>query len=200
MRTCIVCMLIVCLMSCREKQKTLAISKIKAVSKLATTEATLSKMIFASEQRRFLGVIKLGEAQFAARTKATVTAGVDLTKIKADDIVIEGNRISVKLPAVEVINFEYPFSSYEIDYTITHDAFAAKIDIKEHEELYRRAESQIREQLPYLGIRETTEQNTTLLLEKILNSLGYEEVYITYGPTKPENFIQPIPLTDEDFQ
>jgi hypothetical protein len=196
MRTIVALMTLMILFSCEEKQKTLALSKIKSSSKLTTTEAQLTKMIFASQEKKFLGFIRLNEAEFAARTKATITAGVDLSKITDKDIDIKGKRISVRLPAVQVTDFSYPFSSYEIDYTITHDAFANSIDIEKHEELYRKAELQIRDILPLTGLRETTENNTKILLEKILNDLGYEEVYITF---KEGDFIEPIPVTDDEL-
>ena len=145
------------LVSCKDKKRSLAMSKIKAASKLATTKTTLTKMIFATQDKRFLGIIKINQSRFAARTKAYVLAGVDLTKIKEEDVKIGEHSIRLDLPAVSVLDFAYPFSEYKIDYNLTQKAFANAITVEQHEELYRKAESQIREMLPYTGIKEETE-------------------------------------------
>ncbi len=189
------------LSSCEDKKRSLAVSKIKEVAKLATTRTELSKFIFASQQKRFLGIFRLNDSRFAAKTKAYVLAGIDLSKISEYDIRTEANRISLELPPVEVLDFSYPFSEYQIDYSLTTKAFANTISVERHEELFRMAESQIRELLPYMGIREATETKTRQLMESLLRGLGYTEVYVTFKKGKDENtFIQQITLTEDELK
>ncbi len=190
-------LLVLLLASCKDKKRSLAMSKIKAASKLATTKTTLTKMIFATQDKRFLGVIKINQSRFAARTKAYVLAGVDLTKIKEEDVKIGEHSIRLELPAVSVLDFAYPFSEYKIDYNLTQKAFANAITVEQHEELYRKAESQIREMLPFTGIKEETERKTQQLLESLLQNLGYTEIYITF---KTGKFIEEIPITQDELQ
>jgi hypothetical protein len=182
---------------CADKKRSIAISRIKAASKLATTKTTLNKMIFATQDKRFLGIIKINQSRFAARTKAIVLAGVDLSKLEEDDVHITEHSIRLTLPAVSVLDFSYPFSEYKVDYNLTKKAFANTITVEQHEELYRRAESQIREMLPYSGIKEETEKKTKQLLESLLQNLGYTEIYISF---KPGKFIEEIPLTADELQ
>ncbi|MFZ6011279.1 MAG: DUF4230 domain-containing protein [Bacteroidota bacterium] len=189
--------ILLCLAGCQDKKRGIAISTIKSASKLATTEVTLSKMIFASQEKRFLHIIRLNEAYFAARTEAIVKAGVDLEKLGKDDVLIEGERITISLPPVKVIDFAYPFEKYKIDYSITDNAFGNVITIEEHEKLYRQSEVEIRRVLPDMGIKEATERNTRVLLEGLLKSLGYTEVYISF---KPGVFIDDVPLSDNELQ
>ncbi len=189
------------LSSCEDKKRSLAVSKIKEVAKLATTRTELSKFIFASQQKRFLGIFRLNDSRFAAKTKAYVLAGIDLSKISEYDIRTEANRISLELPPVEVLDFSYPFCEYQIDYSLTTKAFANTISVERHEELFRMAESQIRELLPYMGIREATETKTRQLMESLLRGLGYTEVYVTFKKGKDENtFIQQITLTEDELK
>jgi hypothetical protein len=194
---CFILVMSLLLSGCEDKKRSLAISKIKAASKLATTKTTLNKMIFATQDKRFLGLIKINQSRFAARTTAYVLAGVDLSKLTKGDVDIRGQSIRLNLPAVTVLDFAYPFSEYKIDLNLTKKAFANTITVEQHEELYRKAESQIREMLPYAGIKEETETKTRQLLESLLQNLGYTEIYITF---KNGTFIEEIPITAGELQ
>ena len=180
----------------KEDNRALAISKIKSAARLATTETTLTKVILASQDRKFLGIIRLNSAQFAARTKATVKAGIDLQELRKEDVIINGKTIELTLPPVKVLAFEYPFLSYEIDYTITRDAFLNRITVEDHERIYRMAELEIRKNLEFTGIKESTENRTRQLMESLLKNLGYLEVYITFREGK---FIEAPDLEENEI-
>ncbi len=189
--------LILVFSGCRKNNdRYLVISKIQSASKLATTETTLDKIIFGTQERKFLGIIHLNETRFVAYSKATIKSGIDLTKLAPGDINITGKRIEVKLPAVEVLDFSYPSSSFKIDSNITDTkAFLNRLTIKDFEDFYMGAETDIRNNLSYMGIKEATEQKTRILLNGLLENLGYEEIYISF---KPGKFIQEINLPKEE--
>lgn len=174
--------------SCAKDKRALVVSKIRQASKLATTETTIDKIVFGTSEKRLLGIIRLNKARFAAYSKAIIKSGIDLTKLKPEDVKIDGKRIELNLPNVEVINFSYPFKHFKIDESITEDKFLNKIDIFDQEHFYRLAELDIRNNLKYTGIIEATEQKTRLLMEGLLKNLGYEEIYITFkkGTLLPE--------------
>jgi hypothetical protein len=188
-RLAIIILISTVLFGCKDRQQAIAISKIKSASKLVTTKTTLKKMVFATQSKKFMGVIKLNNSRFAARTTAYVLAGVDLSKLNESNVSFRGNAIILKLPAVQVLDFSYPFSEYKVDFSITESKFANSITIEDHEELYRRAELQIRETLQYTGIKEATEAKTRQMLEALLRNLGYQEVYISF---LEGDFIEPI--------
>ena len=78
-RACLIFILIFCFSCCRkDKNRSLVISKIQTASKLATTETTLDKIIFGTQDRRFLGFINLSETRFVAYSQATVKTGIDM--------------------------------------------------------------------------------------------------------------------------
>lgn len=162
----------------------MVVSQVKSAAKLATTEFVLDKTILATKDRKILLVIPLNAALFVAYTEAIVTAGVDVNKLKKEDITIDGNSISIKLPAVEVINFSYPFDKYKIDNELSHDEFLNKFTLEEHEELYRQSELEIRSLLKQIGVVEQTEEKTRQLMENLLKNLGYTEVYIEFKDCK----------------
>ena len=181
----------------KDRNRYLVISRIQTASKLATTETTLDKIIFGTQERRFLHFIHLNETRFVAYSQATVKTGIDFSKITPQDVKIEDARIEIALPAVQVLDFSYPSSSFKIDTNITDTrAFLNKIDIKDFEEFYQMAELDIRNNLSYMGIKEATEQKTRLLLTGLLKNLGYNEIYISF---KPGKMIEEIKIDqDED--
>ncbi len=167
--------------SCKRDDRFILVSKIRQAAKLATTEMTVDKVVFGTSDKRILGIIHLNTARFAAYSKAYIKSGIDLDKIKPVDIKIDGKRIEVTLPHVEVINFSYPFKDFKIDESITENAFLNKIDIFDQENFYRLAEIDIRNNLKYTGLQKATEQKTRLLMESLLKNLGYDEIYISFN-------------------
>jgi hypothetical protein len=184
------------LLSCnKDKERYLIISKIQSASKLATTETVIDKIVFGEQEKKFLWLVRLNEARFVAYTKATVKAGIDLSELNPQDVKIDGAKIELMLPHVKVLIFEYPFSSYKIDSSITENAFLNKLDIQDHEHFYQLAELDIRNNLAFTGIKELTEEKTRILLTGVLKNLGYEEIYIRF---KPGEFIEELNLTEEE--
>lgn len=179
--------LLVLMTACKDNRG-LVVGKIKKASKLATTEFTIDKIVYGVKRKRLLWVVKLNEAKFLAHSKAIVKAGVDLEKLRKDDVDIEGNSISLKLPPVEVINFSYPAELFEMDTLISTDAFLNRISLDDQEKFFQDAEIDIRNSLKHMNIIEATEKKTRLMLENLLRTLGYEEIYIEFhkGELIPE--------------
>lgn len=174
----------VALFGCKQNDRSLVVSRIKSAAKLATTEFVLDKTIMAAKDKKILFFVPLNAALFVAYTEATVTAGIDVNKLKKEDVVIDGTSISLKLPPVEVINFSYPFDKYRIDKELSQDEFLNKFTLQEHEELYRQSELEIRSLLKQIGVVEQTEEKTRQMMENILKNLGYTEIYIEFKECK----------------
>lgn len=188
-------MLVACLYACdKPDDRYMVVSKVKSAANLATTETIIDKVVLGTQERRLLGLIKVNKAFFAAKTQAVITAGIALSELQPEDIVIDAKRIEIILPHVQVLNFSYPFSKYEIDSSITRNAFLNKVDILDHENFYMLAELDIRNNLKYTGIVSATEEKTKLLMEGMLKNLGYEEIYISF---KEGEFVKEIPVDNE---
>lgn len=181
MKYIITCLIFLMFFSCKkEDQRYLVVSKVKSAAKLATTETIIDKVVLGTQEKKLLGLIKINKAYFAANTQATIKTGIDLSLLEEDDVKIEGQRITLNLPHVQVLDFSYPFSTYKIDSTITRNKFLNRIDILDHERFYMMAELDIRNNLKYTGIKEATEIKTRLMMEGLLKNLGYEEIYISF--------------------
>jgi hypothetical protein len=171
------------LAGCKKPDRPFVISKIKSVAKLATTETIIDKTVVGTKTKSILGLIRLNEANFVAYTEATVKTGIDLQRLRKEDVDIDGKEISLRLPPVEVIDFQYPFQRFVVDSTILSDSWINRFDVLDYEEFYRRAELDIRNNLAYTGIVEATQAKTRLLMESLLKNLGFEVVYIEFEPT-----------------
>jgi hypothetical protein len=183
-------LLVLLLSGCQKNKRYLVVSKIKSTAKLATTETIIDKVVVGQKKKTVFGLVKLGNAEFVAYSHATVKTGIDLTRLKHNDIKINGNVIELNLPPVEVIDFSYPFNSYVIDTVLSDNDLFNKIDVIDQEYYFRQAELDIRKQLKYMGIVEQTQENTRKLLTGLLTNLGYKEIYITFADTAA--FIQQV--------
>lgn len=170
--------------ACQKDERALIVGKIKSANQLATTEFTIDKVVFGTREKRLLRLIKLNEARFLAYSQAMIKTGIDLNELKPDDITIEGEMIAIELPAVEVLNFSYPAERFRMDKEISDNAFLNQLTIEDYEYFFRQAELDIRQNLQYLGLIEATEEKTIALMQKMLNLLGYREIYISFkkGP------------------
>ena len=178
--------------SCKKDKRALVISKVQSVSKLATTETIIDKTVVGTKTKSVLGLIRLNEANFVAYTEATVKTGINLQKMDEYDVRINGKEISLHLPAVEVLDFQYPFQKFVVDTTLLDDSWINRFDIIDYEEFYRRAELDIRTNLQYTGIVEVTQDKTRLMLEGLLKNLGYEAIFIDFEPT--EQLFKPLKI------
>ncbi len=158
----------------------MVISKIKSTAKLATTETIIDKVVIGDKERKIFGLVKISNAEFVAYSQAIVKTGIDLTKIRRNDVVIDGKMIELRLPPVEVLDFAYPFEKYIIDTILSDNDILNKIDVIDQEVFFRKAEIDIRKHLKYMGITEQTQENTRKLMEGMLKNLGYEEIYISF--------------------
>lgn len=180
--------------SCKEKRG-LVVGKIQKASKLSTTEFKVDKLVFGVKNKRIFWVIKLNQAQFLAQSQATIKAGVNLENVKEEDIKIEGKKINIVLPHVEVINFSYPAEKFEKIDILTSNAFTTKLNLEDQENFFREAELDIRNSLQFMDIEETTKKKTRAMLDAMLRNLGYDEIYIDF---KDGELITEIHLEETD--
>ena len=166
---------------CRKANRALVISKIRSTAKLATTETIIDKVVVGDKERRVFGLLKISNAEFVAYSRAIVKTGIDLTKIKRNDVVIDGKIIELHLPPVEVLDFAYPFEHFRMDSILSDNDIINKIDVIDQENFFRKAEMDIRKHLKYMGIIEQTQENTRKMMEGLLKNLGYDEIYISFA-------------------
>src|SRR5210317_2238538 len=95
-------LIMVLLSSCKKNDESFVISKLQNASKLATTETVIDKVIVGYKEKRLVGLVKIGTAEFVANSKAYIKTGIDLNDLKPEDVKIEGKSISIDLPQIKV--------------------------------------------------------------------------------------------------
>jgi hypothetical protein len=172
--------------SCKEKpiNRAMVVAQLKSSAELSTTEFVVSKVIMAKKQKSFMSINLGKEATFMSRTKAYIKAGIDLSKLKPEDLKIENTSISIELPAVEITNFSYPAEDFETIDKYSDEGFWNRFSVDNKDFIFRQGESAIRESLPDLHLDKTTEANTRVFFDKLLKNMGFTEVYIQFKETK----------------
>lgn len=165
----------------REPDRALVVSQVQSASQLATVEYVLNKIVLGSKEKKRFG-IDLATSQFLARTEASIKAGIDLNKIREEDVEIEGDRIRIHLPAVEILNFSYPAENFQIDFNYFTNQRMNQLSIEDVENFYRLGELAIRRDMHFLGIEKTAQDRTRVMLSGILNAAGFREVYLEFSP------------------
>jgi hypothetical protein len=166
-------------LSCAKPDDRIAIlNRLQQASKLATVKFTYNKIVWGEKEKRLF--IKLHNASFLAYSKVEITAGIDLAKIKPDDIVLGSKSIQIKLPPVEIITYSYPFQKIEVDPNYTTNRFLNTIRVEDMEEFLRLADADIRKSLDHLGIEERAQENTRTFLTKILKKFNFEIIAIEF--------------------
>ncbi len=161
-----------------EPNRAMVISKLKNSAKLSTVEYIVTKVISAKDKNWFAK-----DAYFFAETEATIKAGIDLDKLKDEDVKIDGSKISILLPPVEILNFSYPAEGFRVIEKYSDEAAIFKwnsVSVSMKDDLYRQGEADIRQNIDDLGIINTAQKNTRVLLTKILSLSGFEEIYIDF--------------------
>ncbi|WP_018474172.1 DUF4230 domain-containing protein [Echinicola pacifica] len=167
-------------LSCKKDERAMVVGKIKEASDLATTEFVIDKVVFGSKSKKIF-FVDISQTQFMAYSKVYVKTGIDLSKIQPEDIEVEGEKIILVLPAIEVVNFSYPAPDFVVDSVITDTkAFLNKLSLRDQERFFQEAELDVRSNLQYMGLVKTSQQHTRQLFEVLLSALGYKEIYISY--------------------
>ncbi len=171
----------VLLLSCARDNRGLVVGKVQQAAKLATTEFTIDKLIYGTQEKKLFWTITLNEARIFAYSQVIVKTGINLKRLSMDDIIIDGSSIQLTLPPIEVINFSYPTEKIRIDDRLSDTKkLFNEIDIKQLEKLLQDAEMDVRNHLEDMGVVETTQDKTRALLTGLLKSMGYDEVHIGF--------------------
>lgn len=171
----------------------------REAAELGTLDVHFSKILFAEKikkKKRFL-FVGSSRATHVEKSEAVVTLGIDVDSLSADDVKVTGDRISVLLPPIEIIAFDYDPSHFHVESNLSDyhrsgvvplSADEADFGAGEIEQLYRDAEHQLRQQLPYKKLRRMAERRTALFFREYLESAGFREVFVNFRQGDLESF------------
>lgn len=153
---------------------------LRNMSDLATAEYVVTKIIKANDNQTWY---KIGNRKILMSCKASLVAGIDLSKLTEKDIHIDGENISLTLPRAHLL---YVNIKPEDIKTAFEDVsvFRSNFSTQEKNDLSRQAEKQIRESADSLGIYITAESNATLFINNFLQKEGFKNININFSTTK----------------
>ena len=159
--------------SCKQDERGLIIGKIQQASDLVVTEFLVDKVVFGKKKKNIL-FIPVNEASFLAYSRAKIKTGINLERIREEDIQIAGKKITLILPTIEVINFSYPPEDFVEDSLVSNPKqFLNSINLEDQETFFRLAEMDIRDQLPFMGLVETSQNHARKLMCTLLKSFEF---------------------------
>jgi hypothetical protein len=178
MRIWIYLAMVILLFSCKQKEKTVeTVLQLKELNELATVEYTVTKIIKASDDQTWY---KIGDRKILMSCQAGIKAGIDLSKLKAENIAIDGDQISLVLPNATILSLNIQPENIRTEYQevgILRSDFTAA----ERNQLMSQGETQIRNSAEATGILRTAESNASLFIGQFLRQLGYKKVDIKFG-------------------
>jgi HAMP domain-containing protein len=156
------------------------ITEVRSLARLETIEYTVEKVITAEIGQGQLAFLFGDKLLFVAHGR--VIAGIDLEKLTAEDIWLDGETLYVKLPPAEVfvatLDNEKSYVYDRETGIFTHGAADLETQARQV------AETEIYNAAIEDGILAQAQQNAENYMERLLRSLGYATVlFVTPTPT-----------------
>ena len=164
----------------KEKSKMQQVLGLQKMSDLATAEYVVTKIIKANDNKTWY---KAGDRKILMSCKASLVAGIDLSKISENDISIEGDNIALTIPHAKLIYIDIKPEDVK---TVYEDIslFRTNFSSQEKDALASQAETQIKESADSLGIFITAEANATIFINNFLKKEGYQNISIKISSNK----------------
>ena len=146
---------------------------------LATTEYTFGKILQLNDNKEWY---KLGDRKILISVRAKVKAGVDLQKIKPEDVVVsDETTITLRLPAAEIVSFEMNPSEIRTEMSDVN-GFRMEFSQTEKIKILKMGEESIRHDMMESNIIKDAEKNARVFLIDFYKELGFETVNIEFKP------------------
>ncbi len=171
------------LFSCNQKEKEAQkklVPLIKELSDLATVEYIVTKIIKANDNKTWF---KMGNRKILMSCMASLTAGIDLSKIEEENIKIHNKEITMSLPGAKLLFINIKPEDIKTEYEDV-STFRSPFTSAEKDALAAQGEAQIKNSTDSLGILQAAEVNASLVLSNFLKKLGYVTIYITFDGHK----------------
>lgn len=170
-------LLIACACGNKQTPRDQEILALKEMNELVTVEYVVNKIIKASDDQTWY---KVGDRKILMTCEATLKAGIDFSKINADDINIKDKAITLTLPHATLFSLNIKPEDIKVAYEEV-GAFRNNFSSQERNMLTTQAQKQIQGSVDSLGVLQTAETNASLFVSNFLRNLGYEKITVQFG-------------------
>lgn len=162
---------------------------IREIGTLSTTEYTVTKVIKLDDQHGLWDIwekwddirswTKFGDRKILISCRAKIKAGIDLKKIRKDDIHVNGKTIAIVLPAAEITEFtmEPKHIKTEVE---SVSWFRDHFTQKEKNDFLKQGEEAIRRDIENAGIYSNAEHEAEVFITDFYKRQGFEKVIVSF--------------------
>lgn len=152
------------------------IREVQSLARLETIQYSVEKVITAEINQGVFGPLFGDRLLFVAH--GYVIAGVDLSQLESDQLTLEDGVLFVSLPEAEVF---VATLDNENSYVYDRETGVLRKSDRDLETAARQvAEQEIERAALEDGILKQAQQNAEVYLERLLNTLGYDQVIFNY--------------------
>lgn len=151
--------------------------QIQNLGTLATTEYTYGKILQLNDNKEWY---KLGDRKILISVRAKVKAGVDLQKMKPEDVeVTDETTLILRLPAAQIVSFEMNPSEIKTEMSDVN-GFRMEFSQTEKLKILKMGETSIRQDMMESNIIKDAEKNARVFLTDFYKELGFQTVIVEF--------------------
>jgi Protein of unknown function (DUF4230) len=149
------------------------VRQIRQLQRLETVSYTMDKIITGEHSNPYLPSFLAGD-RLLLMVHGEVIGGVDLAKIQTSDVVVQGRKVSLRLPPAEVFSTRIDSGKTRV-YSRDTGLFSSP-DPNLESEVRVEAERQLQQAALQDGMLQSAEQNAQSTIASMLKGLGFEQV------------------------
>ncbi len=149
------------------------LNKIQQLERLETVRFYMDKIVSGEHESPYLPEFLAGD-RLLLIVHGEVIAGIDLGKVKADDIIVRDQSVTVRIPKAEVFIVRIDNERTRV-YSRATGLFS-RVDPNLETEVRRAAERQLREAAMEEGVLKIADKNAHATLTRLLEGLGFQQV------------------------
>ena len=159
------------------------LERLSDLSEYRAASAELQVLIDVEDDVRFVPSFLAGQ-RVTFLAGGSVDGAVDFGSLGDDAVVIDGDEVTITLPAAEIVDVDVdPDRSYVVNRdrgVLDRIGGIFSDNPTGEQELYQLAEDKLRAAADQSALRERAERNTRKMLTALLRSLGFEKVTVVF--------------------
>lgn len=149
------------------------VQQIQRLQRLETVRFNMEKIVSGERDNEYLPKWLVGDRLLLV-VEGEAVAGVDLSKLRPDDVTVTGRRVTVLLPQAEIFSTRIDNEKTRV-YSRETGLFSS-LDPHLESEVRREAERQLREAAVQAKILDHANDNARTTLTSFLRGLGFDQV------------------------
>lgn len=164
----------------------LVVERIQGLGRLETVKYTVEHVVEKKQEGQRILFFELGSYRLLVVAYGEVVAGVDLARVRPEDVRVEGSKVTVTLPRAEILSSKVDPDRTRI-YKVEQDFISQLLGENEVDrelvlELLAQAEGEIVTGAMSDGILQQAENSAQIMLAQFLRALGFTAVEIVFAP------------------